>query len=326
MNCSKCKNVASDYVVCGHCEGRYHYDCAGVSEVTYRKMGSEKKANWRCISCRNLASPLPQSQSSNLGQPSLFDVLNEIKSFRVDFNNMKTEFDNMKSVVQNSMQCITDINNKLITMDGRFDDFNGRLITAEKKISCFSDVQKELIKAQETIFELRQENNLQDQFSRQNNIEISGLPANKGENLMSTLHDLCTIVGFKLCDTDVDTIHRVRPYLGVTGAGGNKQPARPPSVVVRFTQRRRKDQLIAAVRSRRGITTADIGLPGAASTLYVSDHLTPTNKLLLKRARELKVENNYSYLWVKDCKILLRKNETSNIIRISNESDLHKIK
>lgn len=65
---------------------------------------------------------------------------------------------------------------------------------------------------------------------------------------------------------------------------------------MRFTQRKRKEQLIAAVRARRGLTTADIGMPGRASNLYVGDHLTPINKLLLKRVRELKVEKNYMYI------------------------------
>ncbi|CAH0729654.1 unnamed protein product, partial [Brenthis ino] len=96
-------------------------------------------------------------------------------------------------------------------------------------------------------------------------------------------------------DHDIDSIHRVRPYPS-SRTESNNEPTRPASIIVRFCQRRRKDQLIAAVRARRGLTTAHIGLPGPASTVYIGDHLTPTNKLLLKRARELKLEKNYSYL------------------------------
>ncbi|XP_077286540.1 uncharacterized protein LOC143918865 [Arctopsyche grandis] len=301
-------------------------------------MTSKNKEKWRCVSCRIHPNPLPPSQSSSLmlssqdsvisPQPSLFDILNEIKCFRADFNTMKNEFENIKSV-------ITDINNKLFTIEAKSDEFDGRLTTAEKKISCFSDVNKGLIEAQNTIVELKQENNLQDQFSRKNNVEISGIPMKKGENLVSILYDLCAVVGHKLCDTDIDTIHRVRPYpsQGVAGSqqqqqreGNSDVSVRTSSVVVRFTQRRRKDLLMAAVRARRGITTNDINIPGPPTTLYVTDHLTPTNKLLLKRARQLKTEYNYAYLWVKDCKIMIRKSASSNIIQISKESDLCKIK
>lgn len=201
----------------------------------------------------------------------------------------------------------------------------GRLISVEEKVLGISPIQRDLNIAKETIVELQSANNLQDQLSRQNNLELSGVPSRGGENLNTILSDLCKKVGFILQDTDIDTIHRVRPFFN-TGSERNKEGLRHPSIIIRFTQRRRKDQLIAAVRARRGITTADIGIPGPAYNLYLNDHLTPANKLLLKRARELKVKCSYSYLWVRDCKILIRKNDKSGIIRISKESDLQKIR
>lgn len=100
---------------------------------------------------------------------------------------------------------------------------------------------------------------------------------------------------------------------------------RPPAIIVKFTRRITKDQLLAAVRARRGLTTADIGLAGPATNIYVGDHLTPSNKLLLKQARQLKVDLNYSFLWIRDCKIFLRKNDKSKVIRVQNQSDLDKL-
>ncbi|CAH0714117.1 unnamed protein product, partial [Brenthis ino] len=253
MICPKCNDVVEDFVLCNKCGGQYHYVCAGVSELSYRKMGVEKKAGWRCITCRS-----PQLTETH---PSLSDVLKEIKSFRNDFSTMKVEFTNIKSDIQCTMQHIKELSSKLDTMEA----------------------------------ELKAQNNSHDQYSRQNNIEISGIPTKKGENVYTILNDLCATVGFQLSDHDIDSIHRVRPYPS-SRTESNNEPTRPASIIVRFCQRRRKDQLIAAVRARRGLTTAHIGLPGPASTVYIGDHLTPTNKLLLKRARELKLEKNYSYL------------------------------
>lgn len=88
------------------------------------------------------------------------------------------------------------------------------------------------------------------------------------------------------------------------------------TIIVLFAQRRRKEQLIAAMRARRRITTAAISMPGRASNLYVCNHLPPTNKLLPKRVRELKVvKNDTYYVWVKECKV--------NAVKIT---DLYKIK
>lgn len=252
------------------------------------------------------------------------EVLKEIKNLRVDFNAMKTDFNVVQSDIRSTKESMQDLNSKWTEMEARFSGIEDRLITAEGKLKALSSLQKDLTQAQETMVELRFQNNTQDQFSRQNNVEISGIPSTSGENLYSLLNNLCTVVGYKLSDTDIDTIHRVRPYR--TDYEHGKQPIRHPSIIVRFTQRRRKEQLIAAVRARRGLTTADIGMQGRAFNLYVGDHLTPTNKLLLKRVRELKMEKNYTYVWVKDCKIFIRKNDSSNIIRILKESDLLKIK
>lgn len=316
MFCAKCNDPVTDFVPCCQCDGKFHFGCAGVSESSYRRMGQEKKAAWRCVTCR--------SQNTESGSGVMAEVLKEIKSLRIDFNAMKTDFNVVQSDIRSTKESLQDLNSKWDEMEARFSGIEDRLIVAEGRLTSFSGVSKELAQAQETILDLKSQNNAQDQFSRQNNVEISGIPATSGENLNSLLNTLCTVVGFKLSDTDVDTIHRVRPYRSESELDG--QPSRHPSIVVRFTQRRRKEQLIAAVRSRRGLTTVDIGMPGRSSNLYVSDHLTPINKLLLKRVRALKVEKNYTYVWVKDCKILIRKNDSSNIIRIVKESDLYKIK
>ncbi|CAH2087792.1 unnamed protein product [Euphydryas editha] len=316
MKCTKCKEIVTDFVHCGKCDGHYHFNCAGISESSYRKMGQEKKSAWRCILCRAQAQP-----SDSASTVSLADILLEIKNLRTDFNIMKTDLNEIKSDISSTKQCLLELDMKWSDMDKRFTDIEGRLNGFEEKMSGVTTLQKDLKKANEMISVLKQDNNMHDQFSRLNNVEISGIPMRNGENLNSLLRDLCSVVGFSLCETDIDTVHRVRRHIT-----NDKQTPRHPSIIVRFTQRRRKDQLLAAVRVRRTLTTADVGLHGPAATIYISDHLTPTNKLLLKRARELKVEKQYSYLWVRDCKILMRKNDNSKIVRISNESDLYKIK
>ena len=320
MLCGKCKESVTDSVFCGRCDGNYHYTCAGLSESSYRRMGQEKKAAWRCAQCR--IQPSNQGGGTDCGgSVSLADVLTEIKSLRADFNSMKSDFKDVQSDIRITKNCVEDLESKWCEMESRFSGVEDRLVVVEGKLASFSAIQKDLSNAQDTLARLQYENNLQDQFSRLNNVEISGVPTKNGENLFTLLQTLCTVVGFKLTDYDIDTIHRVRTY-----NTEQTKPTRYPSIIVRFSQRRRKDQLLAAVRARRGLTTSDIGMLGPATTLYVGDHLTPTNKLLLKRSRELKKEKNYSYLWVRDCKILLRKNDNANIIRISNLSDLNKIK
>jgi regulator of replication initiation timing len=185
------------------------------------------------------------------------------------------------------------------------------------------DYKRSLAEANVTITKLIKENNTSKQFSMMNNLEISGIPFNKGESLLLILRNICVKVGFTLQDSDVDSIHRVRRFLSAENS--TQKTPRPPAIVVRFTQRKRKDELLSAVRARRGITTADIELPGPASSVYIGDHLTPDNKLLLKRAREIKSELHYSYLWIRDCRILMRKKDNTRVIYINSHADLDKL-
>lgn len=311
MSCFKCNEPVVDIVACngGRCSGSYHYHCAGVTESTYRKMNQQKKSAWRCVLCR-------ESQNETLAE-----LVKEIKEFRADFVTMKDNMLSIKEDLHIATQNISDLNSKWSEMVVRVDGMDERLLTVERKVATIATVQKQLTDTQRAFDELKQENNNQDQFSRLNNVEIQGIPKKNGENLHSIFYDICTKVGVTLLDTDIDIIHRVQPF-----RGEGKTDTRHPSIIVRFTQRQRKNQLMAAVRARRGLTTADIGMSGAAINVYVNEHLTPVNKLLLKRARDLKTSLNYTYLWIRDCKIFLRKNDKSAIIRVANESDLSKLR
>lgn len=329
MNCSKCNEIANDSVECGSCRGHYHFHCSGIAEKTYRKMGAEKKASWRCSQCRapvntpgnemqldpsagamavtNAGTPLSADPN-----PTTLDIFNEIRALRAEFNAMKL-----------------DVKASLSEIESRFVSFEDRLTTTEDKMS---KLQQELSIAKETIVNLQNVNDAREQYCRQNNVEISGVPVTNGENLITILQSVYNIVGLQFDNKEIDSIHRVRRFDATSTSSVNnaesspKSRSRPPAIVVKFIRRTCKDQLLAAVRARRGLTSADIGLPGPASKLYLSDHLTPGNKLLLKRARELKLELNYVYLWVRDCKIFIRKNDKSKVIRINNVYDLSKIK
>ncbi|KAG7310500.1 hypothetical protein JYU34_003287 [Plutella xylostella] len=318
MICSKCKDVVTDAVVCGVCHGTLHFNCAGVAETSYRRMGAEKKAAWRCIACRS--APAQPATSTLAEMPAITELISEIKAFRAEFTAVKADISSASIGIQN-------LNTKWNEMESRFSNLEDRLVIMETKMATVSKLELDLKTANETINKLQIENNSRDQYARMNNLEISGVPVNKGENLINILHSICAKVGITMQDSDLDSIHRVRRFPSGGAAGGAERPdARPPSIIVRFTRRRAKDQLLAGVRARRGLSSADLGLPGPAAQLYVSDHLTPANKLLLKRARELKSELNFTYLWVRDCKIYMRKSDNAKVVVINNECDLKKLK
>ncbi|KAJ2943110.1 hypothetical protein O0L34_g18800 [Tuta absoluta] len=310
---SACKKCAEDFgedgngdVLCSQCDGYYHFRCSGLLESTYKSMNSKKKSTWRCIACR-------QSDTDCLPE-----LLKEIKG-------IKSQLKTMQSGLDQANSGITGIDSKILTIETRLDGLETRFSVVETNNKLLPTLEINLKKL-ESGFEAMQQNERQrDQFCRLNNVEISGIPQKHGENLVSILNSITATVGFQLRDTDIDTIHRVRRFT-TTADGRQGTDPRPPAIIVRFCQRRRKDELISAVRARRSLTTANAGLSGAATPVYVNEHLTAANKLLLNQARELKKELNFTYLWVKQCKIFMRKDDNSKVYCIASDADFMKLK
>lgn len=344
MNCAKCRLVVTDGVNCSVCKGILHYGCAGIAETTYRKMTSDKKANWRCVSCRagnNLATDVVPAETQHPQDPSsapaasgassaelqqgFASILKEIHDFRDEFRLIKTDLVTCKDGIQ-------EINTKLNEMESRVSFVEDSVSQMKEKTELVAKLQSDLNTATKMITTLQQEFDAREQYSRINNIEISGLPFKKGENLNSILHDMYTVVGLTFEAHHIDSIQRVRRFQtaddneGGDNDRGRSSKNREPAVIVKFTRRIYKDQLLSAVRARKGITTSSIGLNGPALNLYLGDHLTPASKMLLKRARDLKRDNKLAYLWIRDCKILARKTETSKVMVINNNFDFNKIK
>ncbi|CAK1550168.1 unnamed protein product, partial [Leptosia nina] len=217
------------------------------------------------------------------------EILRELKNLKSEFNSFKLDLDTVKRDTHDTVDAVRELTLSWTSLETRINLIEERMGELELKITKIST---DCDSSREEVALLKHNHNLQDQFSRLNNVEILGVPSKSGENLHNIVSDICAVTGFRLEPTDVDTVHRVRQFATHDG-----QAPRPPAIVVRFTRRRRKDELLAAARARRTVTTADIKLAGPQSKIFINEHLTPSNKLLLKRARELKSELNYSYLW-----------------------------
>ncbi|KAL4702730.1 hypothetical protein ACJJTC_014014 [Scirpophaga incertulas] len=82
----------------------------------------------------------------------------------------------VKADIRSTKESLQDLKSKWADMENRFACFEHRLSAAEEKLLVMPDFQKEIMNAKEMISSLKAENDAQDQFSRQNNIEISGIP------------------------------------------------------------------------------------------------------------------------------------------------------
>ncbi|KAJ2951527.1 hypothetical protein O0L34_g13678 [Tuta absoluta] len=261
-------------------------------------------------------------------------LLDEVKDLKQSNQLFKSEIKADLREVQSSctalQNSIKDIDAKQLSFDSSLTKINKQLDSHASQITKLTQDTNKLTETQMQVRDLDANFQLidlklasKDQRDRINNLEITCVPLTKGENLNTLIHNLAIKTGFNISSTDIDSIHRVRKF---PSALDSNQPASHPNIIVRFVQRKRRDEFLAACKSRRGLTTVDLGLNGASRPISVNEHLTPENKKLYKKVRDARKERGYTYVWTKDCKLFVRKNDTSKIIHIATEADLAKIK
>ncbi|KAI5632968.1 hypothetical protein NE865_14305 [Phthorimaea operculella] len=304
----------------------------------YARLGKQKPL-WRCVDCLLDVGSTDDTSSGSLSkaEQGIAQVLKEIKAFRKEFGGVKADMTKVKSELQTCTNGIQTINKKWSEMETRISQFEDRLVLVEKFPVSIQELQSKLDAASAAISNLQNDNDARDQHARMCNVEISGIPMKKGENLATIFNMMCIKLGLQVPPTSIDSIHRVRRFAAgaeapeggrAAAAGGSpSSPTGIPAIIVKFTRRAQKDELLSAVRARRpGLTSADVGIDGPSVDIFVCDHLTPANKLLLKSARKLKKEGKLAHVWVRDCKVLARKADTSKVLYVTKTFDFKKFK
>ncbi|XP_064292508.1 uncharacterized protein LOC135309856 [Plodia interpunctella] len=209
--------------------------------------------------------------------------------------------------------------------DRRVEKLEARLQVLERQVAEKSEQNShELIRSVEN---LKMELNDRDQDILLNDIEISSVPELKGENLPHIVMTLANKLGVSLAAQDVMNVSRLGPSLETAAAlsGSEVEPRRPRLILVRLARKAVRDELLQAARVRRGITTADTGLP--TRRFYVNERLTKLNRHLFRRTREATKQHNWRFAWTREGKIFVRQHHEPNSprIRIRTDKDLIRV-
>ncbi|KAL4703123.1 hypothetical protein ACJJTC_000182 [Scirpophaga incertulas] len=156
-----------------------------------------------------------------------------------------------------------------------------------------------------------------EQRARLNNLEIFGVPERKSEDLLLITSQIASAVGVTITAQDVEFATRLPTRAKNSGL--------PKTVIIKFKTVQLRDSLLSAARKKRGLTTADINIPGDVRSIYVNEHLTPRNKTLLKLTRAKCKELGFQNVWTRNTKIYVRKHVKSPAIRIFNFEQIDKL-
>lgn len=259
--------------------------------VTYRKGAGNNSGNNFCEELKIFQhNMLTMLESWFKKQDIKFSVLIE------EFNTVKT-----------SIQFLSD---KYDELEKKNHDTDDRLKEIEHKLCSMELYNSQINMLEAKLLDMEQK-------SRNCNLEICNLQEKRGENLFHILENISNIIKQPLSVRDIIAIHRVPQMQPTT--------KRPKNIVVKFTSKIVRDNFIAAVRLKKGITSDELNLQGTPQKIFINEHLTLQNKKLFRQARALSKENGYRFVWVKNGVVLVRKNITSAVFTIRSENDLSKL-
>ncbi|XP_054266878.1 uncharacterized protein LOC128989046 [Macrosteles quadrilineatus] len=151
-----------------------------------------------------------------------------------------------------------------------------------------------------------------EQYSRSNCVEIQGIPRTPTEDVLTIVKEVGKAMDMDITDTMVDTCHR----LGPRGSGSTQS-----GIIVKFVRRIDKEELLRKRRVKRTLSTRHMGRTDDLP-IYNNESLSPARRRLHTLARTYKKEKNYKFLWVRNGKIFLRKEENAPVKVITSEEDL----
>lgn len=290
--CKACrKNIGKKIKLqCGRCTGYFHLQCGNVTEVDARLMQAEK-TSWTCKDCT--ADAYGSRCSSVFNSPP--------KPNGDDISELKNILKELQSEVRDIKRSMDFINEKYEEEKKR----NKIMSEMFEEISRDNQTLKEKVQKLESVM------NIQNASKIRQNICISGLPIN-GEQATSTdVVKLCTSLDVPVTANDVEDLRQFKTQKGI-------------KIIVTLKDLDLKRRILAA-RSKKGkLTPTRCGLGTSDAAIFINEELTKETYNLFKKAKNLK-ELGYKYVWHRNGKVLVRKNDGDNPVFISSESVLNEL-
>lgn len=308
--CQKLITARQTKVQCCDCSLFFHGSCVKLTKDDVEFMVSSSQI-WRCETCNNVRRKSMQVQSKlDENQPNLNDVislLNEMRKESKDqINKLETDLGNS---VENCHQTIEELK-KTVQMQteslNKYEKMYDALFEENKKLHLH-------------IKEMEKREDESNQYLRINCVEINGIPESNNENVLQIIKTVGDSLGLEVKEESVDACHR----LGIKRVN----ESRPRGIIVKFTRRLVKEEMLKKRRVKRNLNTHDIGFTDKpAEVIYINESLTPARREVHKEVRALKKKKGFSFVWVRNGKILVRPEEGASVIAVTTMDDVEKLR
>lgn len=244
-----------------------------------------------------------------------------VEEIKQQFNQFNKDFLSFKTNTQTEIKALTSVQRDLTEsqqfMSDQFETFKAELSQGKERAESAEkesvSLTAELIEMKARLMsESKARNNLE-QYGRRSMIELNNIPVIKEENLLEIVEAVAKAMkhdSFSI--NDIDIVHRL-----------NSKLAHPP-IIVMFKNRTARNEFYLQRKNLKNIKVSQLGIKGLneANFLFVNESLTIQNAILFKKVRSKCKLLRYEFSWTNNGNVLCRKNSTSKIIAISDDSDI----
>lgn len=309
--CGVCEKECSDVnkIKCsGSCENLFHINC--VSGEQEEKIKRSTK-DWKCSTCKSKSST-KGSVKSNVSTTDVLtkqflikvmdglkqDVFLEMSAIKTEVTELSTAVQHVSDTLDSSNVLMEEIKKKFTELQKENHDLKEKNEVLSSEVVCLRERMRSL-----------------EQYTRVNNIEISGVPETRNEDIISLVTEVGATIEVEVKEMNIVAAHRVPSF----------RTDREPAVIVQFSTRKMKEQWIAKFRERKSLTARDINRNFSTQRVYINDHLSPENKQFLSKLKQKGRELGYKYVWCRDGKFFMRKAEGEPVKKINSYVDMDRL-
>lgn len=265
-------------------------------------------------------------QSFTRDQKTLFEhIERKIDDLKNDFN---SKLDTCLAKVDRLTSQFKEVSDRVSQLESSFDfiakeqdDFRAKATTIDLKIveyeKRFIHIAKETENIKCQMQGLEERFSEEQQKSRMNNLELFGIPEHRSENLINVICTIAKSLNVVINAADIEFATRVTTRL--------KDSNFPKPVIVKFIKQDIKNEILSSIRKKKGLTSSEVGFTSKPRPIYINEHLTPLNKLLFKNTRDECKSLGFQYVWTRNGKIYIRKNNNCAAIHIKNMKQIEKL-
>jgi len=311
-SCGICEDPipsTDDFVKCSTCHQKYHFECAEVEEKQWKRYGEKRRNGWKCKECKSSGKSTDKPVTSEVNDLNT-EVLKKIEeTIQAQFAKQSTKFNERLDQFQTSVDFCSQ----------KIDDYESQIKALLTKLSSFEKenlaLKAENLKLSTEVKSCRLQLEELEQYNRNRNVQIEGVPEIESENMQNIVNTLAHVIDVPIdFSTDVQAVHRVP----------TKRSKGPKPIILQFSNRQKRDLFL---KNSKGTTikSTDFIANAPKTNVFVNQHLTPFNKYLLFNARKLKDLKQYKYIWPSEGRIFVRKSDSDKKQRISSISDINKL-